>query len=557
MAIQLVPLSISAPGFYGLNSQEASVDLPINWALDADNCVIDQYGRIAARKGWTQVTTTPLAGTPNIETIFEYIKNDGTTEILCCANNKIYKGTTTLTDLNAPGTITANNWKIVNFNNKAYFFQANHVPLEYNGSTIEYITHSHTAWGATITYTLGQVRRPTTATPYYYVCTTAGTSGGTEPTWSTTVGGTTTDNTVTWTTYEIPKGDTVLGALGRLWVGGVANNNQVIYYSDTLIGHDFYSGSSGTVDLASVWTNGTDSIKSIEAYNGLLVILAHKSIVIYNGASDPSSMQLTEHIKGVGCISKHSIQDIGNDLLFLSDKGLMSFGRVLQQGGSTPMNDVSANVRDSLISFISGETLVNIRSTYNESSGFYLLNLPISGQTFYFDVRSKLEDGTFRCTMWNGISPRGLYTTRDRKTYIGKAGVIGEYSGYNDNGTTYRILYRSTWQHLDNKAQIKMPKSFEVTVIGGVYSSLIVKMRYNYNLTDITYIKLAPVSNLSEYNIAEFGTAEYLSTGYIGTYKYQISGSGKVFQFAVESEIASQPLSIQKIDILTKLGKIL
>jgi len=77
MATQLSPLSISAPGFFGLNSQEAAVDLPINWALDAYNCVIDQYGRIAARKGWVQETVTPLvSGTP-IKTIFEYIKVDG------------------------------------------------------------------------------------------------------------------------------------------------------------------------------------------------------------------------------------------------------------------------------------------------------------------------------------------------------------------------------------------------------------------------------------------------------------------------------------------------
>ena len=37
----------------------------------------------------------------------------------------------------------------------------------------------------------------------YYVCTTAGTIGATEPTWSTTPGGTTNDGTVVWTTYKI------------------------------------------------------------------------------------------------------------------------------------------------------------------------------------------------------------------------------------------------------------------------------------------------------------------------------------------------------------------
>ena len=37
----------------------------------------------------------------------------------------------------------------------------------------------------------------------YFVATTAGTTGGTEPTWNATVDGTTSDGTVTWTTYSI------------------------------------------------------------------------------------------------------------------------------------------------------------------------------------------------------------------------------------------------------------------------------------------------------------------------------------------------------------------
>jgi len=41
---------------------------------------------------------------------------------------------------------------------------------------------------------------PTTANGYIYKCTTAGTTGGTEPTWSTTLGGTTNDNGVVWVT---------------------------------------------------------------------------------------------------------------------------------------------------------------------------------------------------------------------------------------------------------------------------------------------------------------------------------------------------------------------
>jgi hypothetical protein len=57
-------------------------------------------------------------------------------------------------------------------------------------------------WAATTAYSLNDtVRATATAQPHlYFEATTAGTSGGTEPTWNLNVGGTTTDGTVVWTT---------------------------------------------------------------------------------------------------------------------------------------------------------------------------------------------------------------------------------------------------------------------------------------------------------------------------------------------------------------------
>ena len=60
-------------------------------------------------------------------------------------------------------------------------------------------------WVADTAYAVGDVVKPTTYAAHTYKCTTAGTSHATtEPTWGTTNGGTTTDNTVVWTCYD-PK----------------------------------------------------------------------------------------------------------------------------------------------------------------------------------------------------------------------------------------------------------------------------------------------------------------------------------------------------------------
>lgn len=66
---------------------------------------------------------------------------------------------------------------------------------------------SSSQWAALTAYTTEYVVPTiayggTTAKGYVYECTTAGTSGAIQPTWNTTVGGTTADGTVVWTTRE-------------------------------------------------------------------------------------------------------------------------------------------------------------------------------------------------------------------------------------------------------------------------------------------------------------------------------------------------------------------
>lgn len=49
---------------------------------------------------------------------------------------------------------------------------------------------------------VGSIVSPTTYNGRIFACTTAGTTGGSEPTWNTTIGGTTADGSVVWTTRD-------------------------------------------------------------------------------------------------------------------------------------------------------------------------------------------------------------------------------------------------------------------------------------------------------------------------------------------------------------------
>lgn len=65
-------------------------------------------------------------------------------------------------------------------------------------------------WSATTAYTVradaeagsGSVVKPSTQNGLHFKCTTAGTSGGTEPTWDTTIGNPTDDDTAVWETIR-------------------------------------------------------------------------------------------------------------------------------------------------------------------------------------------------------------------------------------------------------------------------------------------------------------------------------------------------------------------
>ena len=111
--------SITAPGYFGLNTQDSGVDMSSSFALIARNAVIDRYGRIGARKGWSYTTTS--GGTSSApEMIVDFDNYDGTYTIISAGNNKLFTGETTMTEVfvrnstntgNQTYTITDNDWQ--------------------------------------------------------------------------------------------------------------------------------------------------------------------------------------------------------------------------------------------------------------------------------------------------------------------------------------------------------------------------------------------------------------------------------------------------------------
>ena len=543
MAQQLQNVTINAPAFGGINTQDSPVGLDPSYASIATNCVIDKLGRVGARKGSVLLSTaTNTAGasavgtnTVKVETVFESLDKSGDKVVFSAGNNKIFSGTGTLTDITpALYTISANNWKVVNFNDHVYFYQRGHEPLVYTDSSSQGLVK--------LTLVNGYV--------------------------APSVGG---------SPIAPFQANEVLAAYGRLWVADITGDKHTIYWSDTLNGNVWNGGTTGSIDLTTVWPTGHDEIVSLAAHNGFLIVFGKTSIVVYSGATSPASMALHDTVEGVGCVARDSVQHTGTDIIFLSDSGVRSFGRVIQEK-SMPMRDISRNVRNDLVRYVSEERIVNstlasVKSMYSPEEAFYLLTLPNNNITYCFDMRQALPDGSHRVTTWS--TPIALcYTrTQDGKIYMGRQGGIYEYKGFTDklctlvsstytySTSSYQLSYFSNPLDFGNSSNIKFLKKFKMTIIGDAAAQSVLNWGYDYS---DSYYKQTFTSKRTNANTAFYGVSEYnVSTSeYSAGTEIQVPnvhglGHGTVVTVGIESTISGSEFSIQKIDINVLLGRLI
>lgn len=518
---QLQTQSIVAPGFFGLNTQESGVTLSPNFAQLADNVVIDKYGRLGARKGWVMQTTSgssALSGEP-VRFLHEHISAAGSSVYLSGGNNKVFSGGVgaSLTDITpASYTVSNNNWSAATTNAHTVMVQSGHEPLVYNSTSSPVLQKMTTFTGLTQNY-------------------------GT----------------------DYPKH--IIAAYGRFW----AISDSTVYWSTDIADAAFPSfsgGTSGSLNIASVLPNNVDTLMSIAVHNDFLVIFAKNNIVTYSGARNPigTGFLLADIIAGVGCAAKKSVQATGNDLIFLSDTGVRSLSRLIQEK-SLPMRDLTKNIRDDFLKDVNAEfanygSLDRVCSVYSEAEAFYLISFPSTSTVYALDMRSPLQDGSARCTVWYSYPAYSFLRDTGKRMYIGKTNGIGLYSGYKDNNVKYRLRYFSHYLSFGSNTVNKLLKQVRVTVLGGSNQQFTIKIGGDYTASYLSYPFTVAPGSVAEYGVAEYGanaaTLAYYSGGIvIDDIKSSVGGSGNVIQIGFEADVNGDALSVQSIDCYLKTGR--
>jgi len=532
-------IHIAAPGFAGLNTQDSPVGLPIEFAAQADNCVIDRHGRVASREGFKAYTENHSDITLPVEVVQEFIQENGTEWLLACTDGKIWTqeigGNKELTALTGhAGTATDNNWQLVPFNDQCICVQSGEIPKVFDPATSTSVLQTFTAV-------------PSGA--LYPNCATA--------------------------------------AFGHMWLADFDDDKSILFWSVLMDGDDFTGSGTGSIDLKEHWPSGYDRVVAIAAHNNFMVVFGSRSILLFEvPETGPVNMVLVDAIEGIGCIARDSVQHIGTDIYFLDITGVRTLNRTIQEK-SIPVGDISRNVRTDIrehLASVSDHS--TIKSAYQGDRSFYTLFIPSRSIVYVFDTRGLLENGAARTTVWPTSTVQCASKSISGAHYYAGSGGVYEYFDGDDEiievvdavdvRVTYPIAmkYYTHPQVFDSPANLKFPKQVDITTFGSTTFTLNLRWAYDYS-TDFDNLILVDVSGddqIFEYN-ADLASPTYAEfTGSVGggvdaeytgsevalsSHRLNIWGSGTNVTFGFEANVYGTQFSIQEINIQALVGRLL
>lgn len=589
MADQLQPIPLVTPGFKGLNTAQASVpDLDPSWAIVCQNFIFDVSGRLASRKGWLALTVSAVEAGASIQSTGELALANGTTFVVSALNNKIYSGTTTLTNITGSLTITGNAWQWLTFNGAIYGVQAGHPLIMWNGTgnfvvaplappkaftgsiaagTPGVLTVSAISAGFLGTGDLLAGAGITAGTQI--VAQLSGVTGGIG-TYSVNNSQTIASEAMTVAAGVVPSGGSCgVAAFGRLWI--LNTDNQTISYCALLDATTWNGVGAGSLNMTTVWTKGIDQVVGVNAAGSKLVIFGTRHIVMYADSLgaviglNPNNMYVWDTIEGTGLSARDTVQSTAEgDLTFLSPTGVQSLGRLLTSGRNNPVAALDPQVHDYFNDYFLTEVAANVRSAYSPINRFYVILLPAAGRAFCYDTRQPLPDGTLRVTEWPALTWTSLVNLKSGTILFGEKGIVGQYAGYTDNLNSYQISYASPQialkSSVTNKPSyenyIKILKRMKAVLYFG--GNTTVNFLWGIDFQGLSNVHQATLTGfLSEYGIGQYGINEYGGGAGLNIHGFPLSNSGRWLQFGITATINGYQLAIQQLDAYCKIGNMI
>jgi len=538
-------VTISAPGFWGLNLEDAPIDMDQRYALEADNAVIDSFGRLGARKGFTPFLASSPDATMAVRSLGRVVDN-GVVRYLAAVTgvngNKIWEITSlnanpAATELTLPAGISiadADTVQFIDFASYGIILTGDEMMYIFDGVLSR--VSDHPSW-----------IEPQEASPLL--------TGTFNPTTGT-------------------------AAYGRLWLSGGNLGEESIHYSSLNNPFWWYDGSAvpaeplntgGLIDVYESWPSGRDTIVDIVGHNNMLVVFGRNSLLVYgNPQGDPAAqggIYLADTVNNIGMVNAQALASDGRDLLFVDDTGLRSLGRTIQEQ-SAALGDLSRTVRTQVQRVISNafSTGATIKLTYDPTQSFVLMIVSGDDDVWCFDTRQPMQDGSYRVTRWPAAPIAcGLYIDTEELLLLGstKTDILLSYDGLVDFYTQpYNFNYTSPALSFGDPVRTKMVKQIDYTVVSGAAES---QAKGSWEYAGIRPYEKAGYFRLlggdpSYYNSTDFqygDDATYGSgTTVIRSYKLNADGSGENVLIKFTASINNSRCSLQQINIQSLIGRI-
>lgn len=497
----LLPLHMPSPGQAGVNLQDNDGVLSPAWATVANNLVLNKKNRLSLRPGTMMVDETNAP--TSIRRLHSHIDGlGGVHQLLQKGSSQVYElisGTwTALTLLRDAGSnlCFSDAFKFQSFNGKC-------IVVGRDPSNNYHIAHVQNTPGSNFTFLA-----------------------------------------------NLPTGASeCLAAWGRVWVV----DRTKLYWSNLL--DETTWTPADFIDLTDVWPNGADEPVGLAEYNGNLVILGQRSIVVYGSPDQVAAgnMEKIEALDGIGLLSRDLIQNTGEDLLFMSQGGLVRFSRVIQEK-SMPLQKAGNNVDDSILDQFNSHVFYaeDASSAFDKRTGNMFIKVMASDAvepTIYIaNTNVSLPDASIPMTTINYDSTAAVYFDSDTHLSLYESGdptehgiwvtayVVSEAkyvpcvmtqkltvdAATDLNGTAgvaiNEIEYRSGWldfAELELEDFEKILKKARVAIENAAGYSMVLKYWLNYDdSTTYTETLTVPSNNTVEqvyYNIGHKG--QYVKLG--------------------------------------------
>lgn len=357
----------------------------------------------------------------------------------------------------------------------------------------------------------------------------------------------------------------------RLWI--VSSDDPNLIYFSKLGDPENYAVGGGSI---AINTGDGDIITGMIAHKGFLFVFKRRKVYrVTTGTpnTDPNQWSVENVISNAGCVSQYTIQALLDDVVFLSEAGVMSLNSALIVGDfetallSKNIPNLTQNVNQLYNPYNQFSSVVNSQES-QYWLGFPYSNAQIENSVVWVLDFKRIQEGKLRWSRFDGLIVGTCYASAivngTRRVVIGgletnkKIYIYGDQTILDDDSAAFTKTFISKAYNVGSPLIRKKFSHVGLTVINtnSANNSTVLTFSYRFNESDTLSrsfsFTLTPTLFGSLYDINNWGSATWGDVlSRVFDIIRMVGGSsgkrGKSIQFNVTSSGNGQSFVIQNL----------